>query len=549
MANTVGMMRHGHLLAEGPPMELMQRYSKSTLEDVFLQLCHHAHLNPLSNADPSKPRADSASSSHPVAALEIEVRDAAADSAGPVRVPLSPSSGSLSESSQAAAPSAPVLASARGRADKDDLTTALLAAQSSSQSAAVGVDEMCVLPPEMPVVAAVHAAPSVRSSTAPSVARKHFRNISALTWKNVTRIRRNIPFLLFQFALPAIQIILFCLAIGREPDGLSVAVVNADSGPLGRRYLGYIDASVVSQVSYATWGRGVGCVQSGSCWAAMLIGANFTVDLLARFHGTVPPSQSIMNGSTVFIAMDNTNQQISATIMQKATQAFDTFLYEALNVSGNAVTQLPPVYGASNPTFTNFMAPGMIISIGFALSIGLTALAFVTERKEGMLDRTWAAGVHPMDVLIAHVLTQFVILLVQITLMLFFALFVFQVTNNGSLVLVALLALLLGFYGMTYGLVISSISSDETNAIQLALGSFYPVLLLSGIIWPLQGEPTWLQYISYILPTTWAAGSMRAMMGRGWGMLHQDVWMGFVVTLGWEALMLFASAWGLRAVD
>ena len=53
---------------------------------------------------------------------------------------------------------------------------------------------------------------------------------------------------------------------------------------------------------------------------------------------------------------------------------------------------LPPIYGSPNPSFTDFIAPGMIVSIGFAMSIGLTALIFVIERREGMLDRTWAAG-------------------------------------------------------------------------------------------------------------------------------------------------------------
>ncbi len=60
-------------------------------------------------------------------------------------------------------------------------------------------------------------------------------------------------------------------------------------------------------------------------------------------------------------------------------------------------------------------------------AIGLTAIAFVLEQREGMLDRTWAAGARTSEVLFAHVVTQLGVLVGQVTLMLFFAIYVFKV--------------------------------------------------------------------------------------------------------------------------
>lgn len=57
----------------------------------------------------------------------------------------------------------------------------------------------------------------------------------------------------------------------------------------------------------------------------------------------------------------------------------------------------------------------------------------------------------------------------------------------------------------------------------MALGSFFPVLLLSGVLWPLEAIPQGLRYISYGLPTTWAVEAMRSLMLRGWGIFHQQV--------------------------
>ena len=55
------------------------------------------------------------------------------------------------------------------------------------------------------------------------------------------------------------------------------------------------------------------------------------------------------------------------------------------------------------------------------------------------------------------------------------------------------LTILQGICGMAFGLLVSALCDNEQDAIQLALGSFYPNLLLSGIIWPLEGMPQYLR--------------------------------------------------------
>ena len=68
-----------------------------------------------------------------------------------------------------------------------------------------------------------------------------------------------------------------------------------------------------------------------------------------------------------------------------------------------------------------------------------------------------------------------------------------QVPARGPMIWVVSLTILQGVCGMAFGLVISALCDNEQDAIQLALGSFYPNLLLSGIIWPLEGMPEQLK--------------------------------------------------------
>ena len=71
------------------------------------------------------------------------------------------------------------------------------------------------------------------------------------------------------------------------------------------------------------------------------------------------------------------------------------------------------------------MAPGVILSINFLAAVALTALSFVMERKEGLLERSLVAGVTSFQFLISHILTQFLVLLVQVTFLMFFTFLIF----------------------------------------------------------------------------------------------------------------------------
>lgn len=257
-----------------------------------------------------------------------------------------------------------------------------------------------------------------------------------------------------------------------------------------------------------------------------------------------------------------TNQQISLLIRSKVQSAWTQFtdgLVPVLSpldpnvdpyIADIPLTMVvPPIYGSANPKFTDFIAPGMIVNIAFASSIGLTALAFVVDKREGTMDRTWSSGVRAGEVLLGHIIIQFFVLLIQVSLLLFCALYIFSLPMVGSLVTVFSLTMILGMAGMLYGLWISSICEDEQQAISLSLGSFFPVLLLSGVIWPVQAMPTAMYYISIILPTTWAANGMRDIGDRGWGFDNKDVYTCFAVVSGWVLLFAWAAVRGLKSRD
>lgn len=73
------------------------------------------------------------------------------------------------------------------------------------------------------------------------------------------------------------------------------------------------------------------------------------------------------------------------------------------------------------------------------------------ERNEGILERSLVNGITGTELLFAHVITQFTVMLGQTVLVLFFAFYVFDLTQKGNLILVVLLTILTGLCGMCFG--------------------------------------------------------------------------------------------------
>lgn len=149
-----------------------------------------------------------------------------------------------------------------------------------------------------------------------------------------------------------------------------------------------------------------------------------------------------------------------------------------------ALAQLPvriidPFYD-QEISVTGFMAPGIILSIIFFMAMALTAVSTTREAREGTMERCLVTGVKSFEVISSHVFSQIFVMTLQVTFVLLVVLVGFQIPSQGSLYLVAGLTLLQGLSGMSYGLAISSICTDEQTAIFLALATFIANLLVSG---------------------------------------------------------------------
>jgi ABC-type multidrug transport system permease subunit len=97
------------------------------------------------------------------------------------------------------------------------------------------------------------------------------------------------------------------------------------------------------------------------------------------------------------------------------------------------------------------------------------------------------------------------------------------------------------FSSIILGFVISCAVDNERSATYMALGSFLPLIMLCGIIWPIEGMHPLLKAPALFLPLTKSTESLRSILQRGWEIQNPDVYIGFISTGIWILIFLTVS--------
>lgn len=136
-----------------------------------------------------------------------------------------------------------------------------------------------------------------------------WKTLMAVTWKNYIRLRRNPPVLVFQFMLPAIQVILFCLCIGGDPFDVPVAIVNDELVPRSsQQFLNGLNKKIIRQVKYDNLTSAIEAVRRGKVWGAIHIPDKYSQNLQSRLiMGEEVTNETISNG-TIRVYPDLTSE-------------------------------------------------------------------------------------------------------------------------------------------------------------------------------------------------------------------------------------------------
>jgi ABC-2 type transport system permease protein len=323
--------------------------------------------------------------------------------------------------------------------------------------------------------------------------------------------------------IPIIQMTLFGFAINTDPKHLPTAVITADQSEFTRSFIaamrnsGYFD--IVSTLPDEEAGRRA--LTQGRVLFILDIPAGFTRDLVKGAHPSLLVEADATDSTSVSAAL-GALPSIAQSVLQKdltgplsrlaaAPAAFDVQIHRLYNPE--AITQYNVVPGLM----------GVILTMTMVM---MTGLAITRERERGTMENLLATPVLPIEVTTGKIMPYVAIGLLQITIILLAARFVFGVPLAGSLIPLYLSALLFVAANLAIGIMLSSVAQNQLQGVQLAFFYFLPNILLSGFMFPFAGMPRWAQLIGNVLPLTYFNRLVRGILlkGAGWGDIWPHVW-------------------------
>jgi ABC-2 type transport system permease protein len=262
-------------------------------------------------------------------------------------------------------------------------------------------------------------------------------------------------------------------------------------------------------------------VQEGNIQGGIIIPSNFTQSLLSGQQGTL------------VIVTDNSNPQVSAAMQSALTAVFQNMgtmlaqqnVAHALGINDtNAALAIVQPYNiqvegvvSGHSSYFDFIAPGiMAMTVMMSVMTGLPA-AISQEKEVGTLDGMMVAPINRLSIIVGKTLAQTARGLLQGVLILILASVLFGVTIQGSILLVFGLLLLGVFSFVGLGVVLTSFAKDQETAMMIMMTLMFPMMFLSGVFFPVQQMPWYMQDISKALPLTYAADALRKVMVLGAG--------------------------------
>jgi ABC-2 type transport system permease protein len=158
------------------------------------------------------------------------------------------------------------------------------------------------------------------------------------------------------------------------------------------------------------------------------------------------------------------------------------------------------------------MVPGLAGMILVFIGTLITSLGVVRERQSGTLEQLAVMPFRAWDVIAGKIAPYLMVAAVDLILVIVIGMGIFHVPFTGNVAVFALGAALFLLVTLGMGVLISTVSQNQGQAIQLAFMILLPQVLLSGLIFPVSSMAAGVRWISYILPLTYFIQISRGVM-------------------------------------
>lgn len=163
-----------------------------------------------------------------------------------------------------------------------------------------------------------------------------------------------------------------------------------------------------------------------------------------------------------------------------------------------------------------FILPGSLSITMTLIGMLLTALVIAREWERGTMEALLTTKISKLELILGKYIPYFILGMCSMALNVFMIIFVFQVPFRGNLLVLAMFSALFLFAAMGQGLLISTILKNQFTASQAALfAGFLPAMMLSGLVFPINSMPVFMQWLSMIIPSRYFVACMQSEFMAG----------------------------------
>lgn len=366
------------------------------------------------------------------------------------------------------------------------------------------------------------------------------RRLTAIIRKEFIQVKRDKASLGIIIVMPILMMFLFGYAVTTNIDHVSVSVLDLDKSPASRDIIDAFRESTYFDFNYYVSGQEDinNLIDAGKAKAGLIIPANYARDLK---RNRAPQVQFVIDGSDPTVA--RTVMNTGRIIAQQQAMDMRVEYLEQRGVSLENVPGIdfrPQVWFNPELDSIKFNIPGLIGLVLQNITVMLTAFSLVRERERGTLEQLIVTPIKSRELILGKLLPYVFIAFFDVVLVLSVGVFWFKVPVKGSILLLLVQSIAFLLVALGLGLLISTVSKTQLQAMQMTVLLILPSVLLSGFIFPREAMPVPIRILSLFIPMTYFLEILRGIILKGIGLEY--LWRNLVILLIFGIVSLAISA-------
>ena len=368
------------------------------------------------------------------------------------------------------------------------------------------------------------------------------RALRFLLRKEFLQLFRDKLMLRQMMIMPVIQLLILSSAATFEIKRAQIYLVDLDHSQISRGLVDRLQAGGRFVVTDASPSMHLAneAMLAGDVGMILVVPPDLERDLVRTRAGRV---QLILN------AEDGAAAGVTHSYAAQIIRAYSSELGADLTPSLSSVGAVElSTRGWYNPEldYRDFMVPGILVQLVTVVGTLMTAMNIVREKEVGTLDQLSVTPLSQGAFIAAKLIPLWVIAMIELTIGLLIARFLFQVPMVGSVTLVFGAAAVYLIAALGIGLWVSTLAETQQQAMFVTFFIIMTYLLMSGMFTPIRAMPQWAQWLTEINPVKHFIQLIRAVMLKGAGPGDVLRPLGALALFGTVVLSLAVRRYGRR---